>query len=74
LYTNPADHILDVITPSKLIEDESVLLKEQSLIDASILAVQKPVATDRSLGANKRADQLINLPANPHWLKQIWIL
>jgi ATP-binding cassette subfamily G (WHITE) protein 2 len=51
-----------------------VVLKEQSMIDASILAVQKPVEIDLNLGANKRLNQMIDLPENPLWLKQIWIL
>ncbi len=44
------------------------------MIDASILAVQKPVEIDLNLGANKRLNQMIDLPENPLWLKQIWIL
>jgi ATP-binding cassette subfamily G (WHITE) protein 2 len=44
------------------------------MIDASILAVQKPVEIDLNLGANKRVNEMIDFPENPLWLKQIWIL
>jgi hypothetical protein len=74
LYTNPADHLLDVITPSKITEDTTASLEEQAAVDASILAVQTPIQIDLNMGAHKRIIQMANLPQNPIWLKQTVIL
>ncbi|CAF1467821.1 unnamed protein product [Adineta steineri] len=79
LYTNPADHLLDVITPPKINlsgeESEVVLsLEEQAAIDSAIIAAQEPIEIDLNLGANKRLAQMADLPKNPVWHKQVRIL
>jgi hypothetical protein len=74
LYTNPADHILDVITPSKATDDRAVSVDQQTAIDASILVVQTPIKIDLSMGAHKRLNQMAGLPKNPVWITQVLIL
>jgi len=74
LYTNPADHLLDVITPSKDDDDIKSFVKSQEAIDASILSVQTPIQVDLNMGAHKRIVQMTDLPKNPIWFKQFFIL
>ena len=73
LYTNPADHLLDVITPPRA--GESHLSEEQqAAIDAALVNAQTPIQIDLKMGENKRIRQMANLPSNPLWIKQIEIL
>ena len=78
LYTNPADHLLDVITPPKLSQhgsnDGAPSFEEQTLIDKAIVQCQPPLNIDLTLGVNKRLDQMANLPLHPKWHKQVRIL
>ena len=74
MYTNPADHLLDVITPPKKTEGQSASSKEQSAVDASLLAVQPSVEINLNMGAHKRIGQMANLPKNPLWVTQFFIL
>ncbi|CAF3774074.1 unnamed protein product [Adineta steineri] len=76
LYTNPADHLLDVITPSK--RDPSakhkeaiVSPKQQAITDKAITAAQTPITIDLNMGAHKRLAQMANLPLNPIWHKRV---
>ena len=79
MYTNPADHLLDVITPAKAtaesVNAELTLPPEQhSMIDKAILAAQLPPYVDLNMGVTKRIAQMANLPRNPTWLRQVYIL
>jgi hypothetical protein len=79
LYTNPADHLLDVITPSKSsssVENNQAVVssEEQYMIDKAITAVQEPIQVDLNMGVNKRLAQMANLSLNPIWHKQVRIL
>jgi ATP-binding cassette subfamily G (WHITE) protein 2 len=73
LYTNPADHLLDVITPPK-IGEVNISLEQQAAIDEAIIQSQPPLDIDLNMGVNKRLNQMANLPLNPTWIKQIEIL
>lgn len=68
MYTNPADHIIDVITPSKIQQ------KEQSLIDTAILSVQEPTKVNLYLGCEKNLKQMTDLSMNATWFKQVSVL
>ncbi|CAF3756084.1 unnamed protein product [Rotaria sordida] len=74
LYTNPADHLLDVITPMKTIDDQSGSFEKQANADKLILAIQAPIEIDLNMGAHKRIAQMANLPKNPLWITQFFIL
>jgi len=79
LYTNPADHLLDVITPPKRnltgeYSEGAISLEQQSLNDQAILAAQTPITIDLNMGVHKRLAQMSNLPKNPIWHKQVRIL
>ena len=74
MYTNPADHLLDVITPPKFANDESVPAEKQENVDRAILAVQTPMQIDLNMGAHKRIGQMSDLPKNPMWITQFFIL
>ena len=74
LYTNPADHLLDVITPPRISADQVASTEKQANADRLILAAQTPVHYDLNLGAQKRIAQMTDLPKNPIWLKQFFIL
>ncbi|CAF4254602.1 unnamed protein product, partial [Adineta steineri] len=79
LYTNPADHLLDVITPSKrdpsVKHNEAIVSpKQQAITDKAITAAQTPITIDLNMGAHKRLAQMANLPLNPIWHKQVRIL
>jgi len=79
LYTNPADHLLDVITPPKRnltgeYTEGAISLEQQSLNDQAILAAQTPITIDLNMGVHKRLAQMSNLPKNPIWHKQVRIL
>ncbi|CAF4219034.1 unnamed protein product, partial [Rotaria sp. Silwood2] len=74
LYSNPADHLLDVITPARTIDDQSASSEKQTDVDKLILAVQAPVEIDLNMGAHKRIAQMADLPKNPLWITQFFIL
>ncbi len=79
MYTNPADHLLDVITPPKRnltgeYSEGVISLEQQSLNDQAILAAQTPITIDLNMGVHKRLAQMSNLPKNPIWHKQVRIL
>lgn len=74
MYTNPADHLLDVITPPKAVADPTVISEKQENVDRALLAVQTPVEIDLKMGAHKRIGQMMDLPKNPVWIKQFSIL
>ena len=78
MFTNPADHILDVITPPKRsptnTDEPKITLEQQALIDQSIINAQPPLDVDLSMGADKRAAQMANISFNPTWHKQVNIL
>ncbi|UJR22373.1 hypothetical protein I4U23_025435 [Adineta vaga] len=79
VYTNPADHLLDVITPSKYdpnsaCDEGFVSLEQQAINDQAIISAQPPIAIDLNMGADKRIAQMSNLPKNPIWHKQVRIL
>jgi hypothetical protein len=73
LYTNPADHLLDVVTPHK-ISEENISFEEQVAVDDAIIRCQPPLRIDLNMGVTKRLIQMANLPLNPIWIKQIEIL
>ena len=78
LYTNPADHILDVITPPKNgpsnNSEPAISVEQQAANDESIIKAQPPLDIDLNMGVHKRLVQMSNLPLNPTWLTQIRIL
>jgi ATP-binding cassette subfamily G (WHITE) protein 2 len=79
LYTNPADHLLDVITPSKsgssTGNNEAIFPSEhQSMVDRAIIAAQTPITVDLNMGVHKRLAQMADLPLNPMWHNQVRIL
>ena len=77
LYTNPADHLLDVITPAKsnsLLHRNIISLEQQAATDASLISAQTPLAIDLNMGGNKRLVQMNDIPPNPTWFKQVHIL
>ena len=78
LYTNPADHLLDVITPPKISSSDTgtadITVEQQEVTDKAILRCQPPLHIDLTLGGEKRLDQMANLPINPIWHKQVRIL
>jgi ATP-binding cassette subfamily G (WHITE) protein 2 len=79
LYTNPADHLLDVITPSKngsSAENSNAVVssEQQSVTDRAITAAQAPITIDLNMGVTKRLAQMADLPRNPIWHKQVRIL
>ncbi|CAF1270354.1 unnamed protein product [Rotaria sordida] len=78
LFTNPADHLLDVITPPKTDQtnaDEPPLsLEQQAAVDEALIKAQPPFDIDLNMGVNKRLALMANLPPNPTWLKQVQIL
>ncbi|CAF1389416.1 unnamed protein product [Didymodactylos carnosus] len=70
VYTNPADHLLDVITPPK---NSGEATAEERELDAKILEEQEPVHIDLNLGVNKRL-QAVPIPPGQPWLKQVQVL
>ncbi|CAF1013544.1 unnamed protein product [Adineta ricciae] len=77
LYTNPADHLLDVITPPKsnaLVGGQTISLQQQAATDAALIATQPPIDIDLNMGVDKRLEQMSSLPLKPTWLKQVQIL
>jgi hypothetical protein len=79
LYTNPADHLLDVITSSnsgltKKNSETIVSLEQQAAIDGSLIAAQAPIIIDLNMGVHKRLAQMADLPLNPPWHRQVRIL
>ncbi len=73
MYTNPADHLLDVVTPPK-IGTGNITFEQEAATDKAILQCQSPVNIDLNMGGDKRLGQMANLPLNPTWIKQIQIL
>ncbi|CAF0815149.1 unnamed protein product [Didymodactylos carnosus] len=71
LYTNPADHLLDVVTPPR--DGASDTSEKQALIDSQILQAQTPIQVDLNLGADKRL-LYFNVPKGPPWFTQVRIL
>lgn len=52
-----------------------IVAKEQdAIVDKAIMAAQPTVSIDLNLGATKRIAQMANLPRNPTWFKQVFIL
>jgi ATP-binding cassette, subfamily G (WHITE), member 2 len=77
VHANPADHLLDVITPPRsnpLLGTTSTSLEQQQAIDEAIMRGQPPFDVDLNMGVNKRLVQMANLPVNPSWPKQVQIL
>ncbi|CAF1042088.1 unnamed protein product [Adineta ricciae] len=78
LFTNPADHLLDVITPPKSgannSDEPQLTLEQQAAVDEAIVKAQPPIDIDLNLGVNKRVGQMTNIPPNPTWHKQIRVL
>ena len=77
VHANPADHLLDVITPPRsnpLFGNTAVSLEQQAAIDDAILKAQPPIEIDLSMGEDKREFQMANLALNPSWFKQVAIL
>lgn len=77
MFTNPADHILDAITPPKAgpsADGEPPLtIEQQKAIDQAIIDAQPPLDVDLNMGVDKRAVQ-VRVALNPKWHKQVWIL
>lgn len=78
MYTNPADHLLDAITPPKsgpAKDGEQILTPEQqAAIDQAIIAAQPSIDVDLDMGADKRLALMNSSPLNPPWHKQVRIL
>ena len=77
VHANPADHLLDVITPPRsnpLAGTVTVSLEQQAAIDEAIMRAHPPLDVDLNMGVNKRLGQMANLPSNPSWIKQVQIL
>ncbi|UJR27353.1 hypothetical protein I4U23_008645 [Adineta vaga] len=78
LFTNPADHLLDVITPPKHgssnSEEPQLTLEQQAAVDEAIVKAQPPLDIDLTLGVDKRIGQMSNITMNPPWHKQVRIL
>lgn len=77
VHANPADHLLDVITPPRsnpLLGTATVSLEQQAAIDEAIMKAQPALDVDLNMGVNKRLGQMANLPPNPTWAKQVQIL
>ena len=77
MYTNPADHLLDIITPAKgnpFVNQNIISLEQQAATDAALISAQTPLAIDLNLGVNKRLVQMKDIPPNPTWFKQVHIL
>ncbi len=78
MYTNPADHLLDVITPTKndlITADQETRSPEKQLnIDAAIRAAHPAIDIDLNMGCDKRDVQMNNLPLHPKWNKEVRIL
>ncbi|CAF3785379.1 unnamed protein product [Rotaria socialis] len=78
LFTNPADHLLDVITPPKPNQENSdevpLTIEQQKSVDQALIKAQPPIEIDLNMGVHKRVGQMANLPRNPPWHKQIRIL
>ncbi len=75
MYTNPADHLLDVITPPKSGPTKDgeppITVEQQAAVDEAIIKAQPPLEIDLNMGVNK---PLNNYPLNPIWHKQVRIL
>lgn len=77
MYTNPADHLLDVITPPKNGPSKDgkppLTLEQQAAIDEAIVKAQPPIDVDLNMGVNKRLVQA-NETVNPSWITQVAVL
>lgn len=79
LYTNPADHLLDVITPPKSIEtakfeEDKIDVNRLNDVEKAISRCHPPVFIDLKMGEHKRLNQKGPLPLNPAWHRQVLIL
>ena len=77
MYTNPADHLLDVITPPKsnpILGGATLSLEQQAAIDAALINAQSPLHVDLNMGVDKRLVQMNNIQPQPTWIKQVQIL
>ncbi|CAF1465031.1 unnamed protein product, partial [Adineta steineri] len=77
LYTNPADHLLDVITPPKsnsMGGGNTLSLKQQAAIDSALINAQSPVDIDLNMGVDKRLIQMNDVQPHPTWIKQVQVL
>ena len=77
VHANPADHLLDVITPPRsnpLLGTATISLEQQAAIDEAIMSAHPELDVDLNMGVNKRLVQMANLPLNPSWPKQVQIL
>ncbi len=77
MYTNPADHLLDVITPPKsnsIVSGHTISLEQQAAIDAALINAQSPPHIDLNMGGDKRLVQMNNVQPHSTWIKQIQIL
>ncbi|CAF2346165.1 unnamed protein product [Rotaria sp. Silwood2] len=77
IHSNPADHLLDVITPPRnnpILGAAIISLEQQAAIDEAITKAQPPLDIDLNMGVNKRVAQMANLPRNPTWHTQVRIL
>jgi ATP-binding cassette, subfamily G (WHITE), member 2 len=77
LYTNPADHILDVITPPKSDPTNTnapLSVEQQAANDQAIIDAQPPLHVDLTMGEQKRLAQMAGLQLNPSWDKQVRVL
>lgn len=72
VYTNPADHLLDVISTKT--EHQSVSSEKQLDPVHLIKSVQTPINIDLNMGANKRVLQFRDLPMTQTWFQQFFIL
>ncbi|CAF2733376.1 unnamed protein product [Rotaria sp. Silwood2] len=78
LFTNPADHLLDVITPPKTdqtnLDEPPLTVEQQAAVDEALIKAQPVLDIDLNMGVDKRVAQMANLPRNPTWHKQVRIL
>ncbi|CAF4484935.1 unnamed protein product [Rotaria sp. Silwood2] len=78
LFTNPADHLLDVITPPKTdqtnLDEPPLTVEQQAAVDEALIKAQPLLDIDLNMGVDKRVAQMANLPRNPTWHKQVRIL
>jgi ATP-binding cassette subfamily G (WHITE) protein 2 len=71
VHTNPADHVLDVISPAKFTEDEIKEADENA--DKIRLLYTPPLVEDPPIKKDKRKKDK-SLPSRPSWFSQVWYL
>ncbi len=78
MYVNPADHLLDVITPTRnepiTTNQETFSPEKQLTIDAAILTAHPAIDIDLNMGCDQRDIQINSFPLYPRWNKQVRIL